>query len=53
MSRIIKVTVAETDYATLKEAANRAHGGDVAGYVRTAALEKATAPAAISFSGVG
>jgi hypothetical protein len=53
MSRIIKVTVNEGDHNTLKTAANRAHGGDVAGYVRTAALEKATAPAAIAISGVG
>ena len=53
MSRTIKVTTNEDDYATLKAAANRAHGGDVAGYVRTAALEKATAPAAITISGVG
>ena len=41
MARVIKVTVNEEDHAALKAAAARTHGGDVAGYVRTAALEKA------------
>ena len=53
MSRTLKITLNEADYTTLKAEASRAHGGDVAGYVRTAALEKARSPTTITISGGG
>ena len=53
MSRTLKITLNEADYTALKTEASRAHGGDVAGYVRTAALEKTRSPATITISGGG
>jgi hypothetical protein len=53
MSRTLKITLNEADYTVLKDASGVAHGGDMAGYVRTAALEKARSPTTITISGGG
>lgn len=48
---VLKIRISEADRALLQAKADETHAGNLSGYVRTAAMEKAHSPATIAISG--